>query len=40
MLDNLNFSNFGKEEYWEERYMQYFKQYIIFKYFLLPLNKI
>ena len=23
MLDNVNLSNFGKQEYWEERYTKY-----------------
>ena len=27
MLDNLNLSNFGKQEYWEERYTKYIKSY-------------
>ena len=29
MLANLNLSNFGKLEYWEERYSKYFKNIFI-----------
>ena len=28
MLDNLNLSNFGKHEYWEERYTKYINKKI------------
>ena len=28
MLDNVNLSNFGKQEYWEERYTKYLKKNI------------
>ena len=29
MLDNLNLSKFGKQDYWEERYTKYIQIYII-----------
>ena len=38
MLDNVNLSNFGKQEYWEERYTKYLKKNINKKIIIIIIN--